>query len=166
MHRPFQASRIGILAALGIGLLAGSVSAADAGKLLKPLWEIGKADGNYAEFALASQGYESFEEDGVFVVGRSDPKIAWPFVHPGPLDTWAGSREHTFTILFGVKKTAESDTVRLVFDLVDTQHADPPQLRVEINGRKFQQQFPRALATCRSAASRRRGSTINSPSSS
>ena len=41
------------------------------------LWEIGKPDNNNAEFALAPNQYQTFKEDGFFVVGRSDPKRDW-----------------------------------------------------------------------------------------
>ena len=58
----------------------------------KTLWRIGVKDGNNAEFALAPKGYARFAESGFFIVGQSDPKSAWPYVHPGPIDAWAGSR--------------------------------------------------------------------------
>ena len=67
--------------------LAGATPA-EAGALragaLKLLWEIGKADNNTAEFARAPNGFAGFEADPVFIVGASDPKSEWPYVHPGP----------------------------------------------------------------------------------
>ena len=56
---------------------------------LTSLWEIGKADGKNAEFALAPGGYAQFKNDGFFVVGSSDPKKDWPYVQPGP-GGWLG----------------------------------------------------------------------------
>jgi len=61
------------------------------------LWQIGKPDHANAEFALAPGGYAQFKNDAFFIVGQSDPKHDWPYVQPGPADTWAGSRPHTFT---------------------------------------------------------------------
>ena len=69
-----------------------NLSAAD----LDFLWQIGRADRNNAEFALAPAGYGQFKTDALFVIGESDPKQDWPYVHPGPGDVWAGGREHTF----------------------------------------------------------------------
>lgn len=89
--------KLSVLAAL---LPAMPVLQAEPGRLL---WQIGNPDNNNREFALAPKGYSDFRENGFFVVGRSDTKRDWPYVHPGPHDAWAGGRQHTFTILFGVK---------------------------------------------------------------
>ncbi|HWH72518.1 MAG TPA: hypothetical protein VNT26_24365, partial [Candidatus Sulfotelmatobacter sp.] len=66
------------------------------------LWQIGSADDNNAEFALAPGGFAQFDKDAFFVVGESDPKRDWPYVQPGPVDAWGGSRQHVFSILFGL----------------------------------------------------------------
>jgi hypothetical protein len=108
----------------------------------KTLWRIGVKDGNNAEFALAPKGYKSFAEGGFFIVGQSDPKSAWPYVHPGPIDAWAGSRPHTFTVLFGVEKGVSRGTCSLVLDVIDTYHRLPPTLRVEVNGQGFERSLP------------------------
>src|SRR5689334_12726366 len=102
---------------LGLALLA-SFSARAADQRL--LWQIGQPDHNNAEFALAPDGYAKFKDDAVFVVGRSDAKRDWPYIHPGPSDTWAGRRAHTFLIIFGVKQAVRTGTCKLEFDLVDT----------------------------------------------
>ena len=93
----------------------------------KTLWHIGVKDGNNAEFALAPKGYGQFAESGFFIVGQSDTKSAWPYVHPGPIDAWAGSRPHTFTVLFGVERSVPEGTCRLVLDVIDTYHVLPPR---------------------------------------
>src|SRR6266487_1458618 len=80
------------------------------------LWQIGKADHNDGEFALAPKGYNQFREDGFFVVGRSDPKRDWPYVHPGPHDSWAGGSQHTFSIVFGVKTARADGDCKLAID--------------------------------------------------
>jgi alpha-mannosidase len=106
------------------------------------LWQIGKADRNNAEFALAPNGYTQFKEDGFFVVGSSDPKRDWPYVQPGPVDGWAGSRLHTFVVLFGLKSIPAAGECRLEVRLLDTQNASPPALHVEVNGQAFEQTLP------------------------
>ncbi|HRV49393.1 MAG TPA: polysaccharide lyase family protein [Sedimentisphaerales bacterium] len=106
------------------------------------LWEIGRADNDNAEFALAPDGYAQFEDDAFFVVGASEPKKDWPYVQPGPADCWAGARPHTFVVLFGVKTPPAHGECRLLFDLIDTHSAGPPRLRVEVNGQAFEQSLP------------------------
>ena len=73
----------------------------------KILWQIGKEDNNTAEFALGpdrSNSYSgTFPHDVLFVAGQSDAKKDWPYIQPGPADSWAGSKSHTFTIMFGLK---------------------------------------------------------------
>ncbi len=126
---------------LWIFALAGFTSerAGAAGALL---WQIGQPDGNNAEFALAPGGYEKYGADGFFVVGESNAKRDWPYVQPGPGDAWAGSREHTFTILFGLKTAPTAGECRLQFHLLDTHYSNPPKLRIQINGRSFEQSLP------------------------
>jgi hypothetical protein len=109
----------------------------------KLLWEIGKADNDTREFALAPGGYAKFKDDGFFVVGQSDPKRDWPYVQPGPTDAWAGSRSHEFRILFALKAAPKEGQCRLLFDLVDTHGGGPPTLAIDINGKKFPHALPR-----------------------
>jgi alpha-mannosidase len=107
------------------------------------LWQIGKPDHNDAEFALAPNGYAQFQRDGFFAVGESDAKRDWPYVHPGPHDGWAGGREHTYTILFGLGKTPEAGECRLKVDLLDTQNQSPPTVRFQVNGQVFERALPK-----------------------
>lgn len=106
------------------------------------LWQIGKPDHNNAEFALAPDGWVQFKGDALFIVGKSDPKRDWPFIHPGPVDSWAASRTHTFTIMFGAKEPTASGSCKLEVDLVDTHSKAPPMLNIEVNGRSFERQMP------------------------
>jgi hypothetical protein len=106
------------------------------------LWEIGAADGDDAEFALAPMGFRQFAEDPCFIVGSSTSKKDWPYVHPGPVDAWAGGRIHTFTILFGVQRRLSSGNCQLIVDLVDTQSQSPPRLIIDVNGQQFERQMP------------------------
>jgi hypothetical protein len=116
--------------------LAGLISlhAAEPGKVL---WQIGRTDHDDAEFALAPDGYEQFKSDGAFAIGASDPKKDWPYVQPGPSDSWAGHRRHTFTIVFNLKHAPRAGDCRLDINLVDAQQHGPPLLQIEINGTVF-----------------------------
>ncbi|MBI4323934.1 MAG: glycoside hydrolase [Chloroflexi bacterium] len=107
------------------------------------LWQIGQPDNSNREFALAPNHFAEFREDGFFVVGRSDPKRDWPYVQPGPGDGWAGSREHAFSIVFGVKNPPATGACKLRVDLIDTHGSSPPRLRIRINGRAFEHSTPR-----------------------
>lgn len=106
------------------------------------LWEIGRRDGQNAEFALAPGRYRDFRDDGLFVVGRSNSKRDWPYVHPGPHDSWAGGKEHTFAIVFGLKNAPGEGECRLKLAFVDTQGQAPSQLRVTINSSTFELRLP------------------------
>ena len=100
------------------------------------VFQIGVADGDYREFALAGnyQAYpQAFPRDVDFVVGQSDPKRDWPWIQPGSIDAWAGSRSHTFKITFELPEVV-AGYYRLVLDFVDTHAAEPPGLTVGING--------------------------------
>lgn len=109
------------------------------------LWQIGKPDHDDREFALAPGGYNRFQRDGFFVVGRSDPKRDWPYVQPGPGDGWAGGRQHTFTIVFGIKESPPGGECTLQCDFVDTHSQSPPELRLEINGQSYTRKMPRGV---------------------
>lgn len=100
------------------------------------LWEIGERNNSSSEFALAPKKFNEFKSGALYVVGQSDPKKDWPYVHPGPADTWAGSKGHRFVILFDIEK-AGVGTSTLKIDLVDTHAAAPPQLDVRVNGSSF-----------------------------
>jgi len=99
------------------------------------LWQIGTADNDTREFALAPDQYRQFETGPTFLVGYSDTKRDWPYAHPGPEDRWAGRRRQTFEILFDVRQTARRGDCGLVIDLADTHSANPPKLRIALNDR-------------------------------
>ena len=122
-------------------------AAAEAGTL----WEIGKADGTNARFALAPKDYAKYRDDGFFIVGRSNPREAWPYLHPGAADPFGGGHCHTFTIVFGVKQTVPAGNCQLVFDLLDTSSLAPPKLRIAVNGRgAYERQMPPGSGTDKS----------------
>ena len=127
---------LSLIGALGVAAQAG----ADAPKVL---WQIGKADGGNAEFALAPKDYGSFQKDGFFVVGASDAARDWPYVHPGPNDAWAGSCAHTFTVVFGLGSVPAEGTCRLRINLLDSQAKTPSTVRIEIAGRTYEHALPK-----------------------
>ena len=109
---------------------AGTASAADT------LWNIGKKDADYGEFAAAGNYADyakRFANDVTYRIGKSVPEKDWPFIQPGPNDDWAGLKAHPFRIIFNVKKTPRTG-YRLFVNLVDTHPAGPPTLSVKING--------------------------------
>jgi hypothetical protein len=107
------------------------------------LWHLGRPDNSNAEFALAPKDYAQFRDDGFYVVGRSEPGRDWPYAHPGPGDAWAGSRRHTFAIVFALDARPADGLGRLLIDLFDTHSASPPRLRVEINGKTYERSLSR-----------------------
>ena len=106
------------------------------------LWQIGKPDHDNREFALAAKDYARYKEDGLFVVGQSDSRTDWPYVHPGPGDDFGGRQPHTFSIWFGVKNPKAAGSCKLKFRLLDRARVNPPRLRVEINGRGHENILP------------------------
>jgi alpha-mannosidase len=106
------------------------------------LWQIGQPDNDHGEFALAPDRFNEFHDDGFFVIGQSDAQRDWPYVHPGPLDGWAGGRSHTFTIVFGLKSAPTDGMCTLRLDLLDTHGQAPPEVRILVNGREFKRQLP------------------------
>ena len=134
LRRVESALPLALLAAL---LLSAPVRAGSA----KLLWQIGRRDNSAAEFALGPGGYAGYARDGLFVVGRSDPKRDWPYCHPGPADAWAGGRPHAFTIYFGLAERP-SGACRLIVDLANTHPERPPQLAIDVNGRRFERACP------------------------
>jgi len=113
----------------------------------KLLWQIGKADNNTAEFALgpdrSNQYSGTFPQDVLFVAGQSNPKQDWSYIQPGPADTWAGSKSHTFTILFGLKTAPTTGKGKLVLDFVDTHSSRPPKMQIKINDASFVRDLPK-----------------------
>jgi len=113
----------------------------------KLLWQIGKADNHTAEFALgpdrSNQYSGTFPQDVLFVAGQSDPKQDWPYIQPGPADAWAGSKSHTFTIMFGLKTAPTTGKGKFVLDFVDTHSSRPPKMQIKINDASFIHDLPR-----------------------
>src|SRR3990172_477522 len=114
----------------GVFLLATGLraSAATAGQTEDVLFSIGTPDNHAAEFGLTGpgEGYLRFSarypSEVVYIVGRSAPGD-WPYIHPAPLDTWAGGRAHTFTIRF----PSDRDQDRPLFLVIGMAGGSPTQ---------------------------------------
>ena len=122
--------------ALSAVLAAGTALAAP-----QTVWQIGKPDHSYMEFAIAKNyaawGARFGVKDPVFEVGKSDPAKDWPFIHPGPGDTWAGGREHPFTIRFGLD-TEPQGIFTLRVEFADTHAKEVPAYVIKVGGRTGQ----------------------------
>ena len=109
------------------------------------MWQIGKADNNYEEFAIA-RDYGSYMRDfgkaKAFDPAKDDAAKSWPFIQPGPTDAWARNREHTLTISFDAGKQP-TGICTLTVDLVDTHAGAPPVYEVAINGKSGRFSLPR-----------------------
>lgn len=101
------------------------------------IFKIGAHDRDYNGFAIAGH-YEdyarAFPRDVDFTVGRSDPAKDWPYIQPGPEDTWAGGREHPFAIHFQIPRV-NSRYYQLAIDFVCTHSAT---LKISINGESME----------------------------
>ncbi|MCX7009649.1 MAG: polysaccharide lyase family protein [Kiritimatiellaeota bacterium] len=106
------------------------------------LWQIGGEGAGNAGLALAPNRYQEFSSDGFFVVGFSDAKRDWPYVHPGPGDGWAGGDEHSFGVVFGLAADGANGEGKLTLDLLDTHYKSPPRLRIEINRQTWERDLP------------------------
>src|SRR5512138_2967465 len=89
----------------GLNLVLNFLLLASAAVSAEPLWRIGAADNNNRDFLFAPASYSRATRDALFVVGESDPAREWPYAQPGPHDAWGGSRQHTYSIWFGLAST-------------------------------------------------------------
>ncbi|MGA2864760.1 MAG: polysaccharide lyase family protein [Verrucomicrobiota bacterium] len=132
---------------LGLVCLGWSYAAPAQDKASAPatsVFQIGVADGDCREFALAGNyaAYaQTFPHDVEFVVGKSEAKQDWPWIHPGPADSWAGGRPHAFKIIFDLPEVA-AGYYQLVVDFVDTHAGLPPGLAIAINGTSLRFRLP------------------------
>ena len=113
------------------------------------IWQIGKHDNSPSEFALAPDDYKSFLEhdfgweDGYYLIGFSKAATDWPYVLPGPEDSWggtgptAGIRSHVLNILFGIKDLPGKGECRFVADILDKSKKSPPLLKITVNDRSW-----------------------------
>lgn len=110
------------------------------------IWSIGKADHSASEFALAPAGFRNFVghdfgyEDKYFLIGDSREKEDFPYVIPGPADTWGGTwptagwRTNEVNILFGIRELPADGDYKLVIKLLDYAKKFLPLVKINING--------------------------------
>ncbi|NLX24135.1 MAG: hypothetical protein GXY55_20990 [Phycisphaerae bacterium] len=136
-----MSKRILILAVVTSMLAVSSVVAAEP----TIVWQIGQVDHSFREFVNAGDlfgGYPRFFPQGVtFVVGQSDPAKDFTASHPGPLDQWAGGRQHPLRIRFDLPPVPDA-AYELSVDLVDTQGQHAPTLRVAVNDQQTDVPLP------------------------
>ena len=113
----------------------------------KILWQLGEADNKADEFALGPSAYGKFLsrdfgfEDRFFLVGFSDIRNDFPYVFPGPADSWGGTggtsgwRTHEINILFGINEIPVSGKWKLVIDLTDS-NPQRSLLKVSVNSKQ------------------------------
>jgi predicted alpha-1,2-mannosidase len=112
----------------------------------KTIWQVGRADHSGAEFALAPAGFRHFVahdfgyEDKRFVIGFSKEKTDFPYVLPGPADTWGGTwstagwRTNQVTLVFALSQVPAATGYQLVVRLADYAKKLPPLVKISING--------------------------------
>jgi len=102
------------------------------------VWQIGKSDRDYSEFAFAGNYPACAKHFGakpiVFELGRSDAGRDWPFIQPGPNDTWSAAPGKPWTIRFTLPDEPRG-TYTLRIELADTQGGSPPRYVVAVGGR-------------------------------
>lgn len=133
----------------------------------KIIWSIGDDDQQAGDMALYPKSYEDFlahdfgYEDRYFVIGKSDARNEFPFVLPGPKNSWggtgrtAGIRSHFITLAFelegvgGNEQTASTADInaknpksnwRLTLDLLGVDETHGADVKVLVNGESFK--FP------------------------
>ncbi|MDB5125921.1 MAG: hypothetical protein JWQ85_153, partial [Mucilaginibacter sp.] len=111
----------------------------------KTIWHVGKADNSASEFALAPNGFKKFVandfgyEDKFFLIGHSKEKKDFPYVIPGPVDTWGGTwptagwRTNEVNILFGIQALPAKGDYKLVIKLRDYAKKFLPLIKVSVN---------------------------------
>ncbi len=113
------------------------------------VWKIGDADNTGKGMALYPNGYSKFlendfgYEDRFFAVGFHDIQNDWPFIHPGPENSWggtshtAGIRSHSLTINFQLPEVDSENIYKLLIDILDTDTIAGTKLKVSVNEEKF-----------------------------
>ena len=101
----------------------------------KPIFQIGHIDGSAREFGLIKATYKGYaqryKKPVVFTVGKSSLDD-WPHIHPTAKDTWAGSKDHPFTIRFSLDQVPRGP-LSLSLGIVAA-HSPASVVTVEING--------------------------------
>lgn len=118
----------------------------------KTLFEIGEKDGKAAEFALFPDQYDSFLAgfggEKSYYIGYSTPDKHWPYVLPGPLDSWAGGGywagyhpRHFPSLFFSINKSTNKGECLLSLSFAGVNDSRPVKVRIEINGHRFEEEL-------------------------
>ncbi len=102
------------------------------------IFQVGEIDASYKEFAIAGYYFlysRLFPNDVDFKIGISKEEVDFPYIHPGPSDSWAEYRSHTFRIKFNLDHLPKP-TIRLLIYMVNTHYFDPPLLVFSLNGKE------------------------------
>tara|TARA_Y100000815_G_C13346734_1_gene502375 strand:- start:2814 stop:6011 length:3198 start_codon:yes stop_codon:yes gene_type:complete len=99
---------------------------------IKEIWKIGENDSSGGDLALGPADYKKFLsrdfgfEDRYFLIGTSQASSDFPYVLPGPDDTWGGTwgtsgwRTHEINILFDLDEVSKTQGYNLIVDLADS----------------------------------------------
>jgi len=113
------------------------------------VWEIGLSDNSGEGMALYPNRYQEFVkmdfgfEDNFFLIGHHEVKDNWPYIIPGPKDTWGGTwstsgiRSHILKIDFELNKVDQTSKFDLLIDILDTDSVHPAKLKVSINKKSY-----------------------------
>ncbi len=96
------------------------------------VWNIGIKNNSTSDLSLGPSDYKKFlekdfgYEDRYYLIGKSVPGKDFPYVIPGPDDTWGGTwstsgwRTHEVNILFGINDLKDNTQFDFVVDLFDS----------------------------------------------
>lgn len=108
-----------------------------------PIGVVGAFDGKGLELALSPDGYARYPTtfpDGVdYRYGTDEPGRDWSYLHPGPADSWAGRRSHTFRLRFDVSELPTRG-VDLALWLIDSHASIPGSAVLTLNGTEVDRQ--------------------------
>ncbi|MCF0057980.1 GH92 family glycosyl hydrolase [Dyadobacter sp. CY356] len=119
----------------------------------KTIWKIGENDNASTGMALAPNQFKRFVEndfgyeDRFFLIGHSDTRKDWPYILPGPVNSWggtrntAGIRSHFLTVFFEIKDKPAPGKWQLVIDILDTDSLHAPYFKVLVNGKSWEFQL-------------------------
>lgn len=116
------------------------------------LFSIGRKDGSSSEFALYPDGYKNFMQkfggEKTYLAGYSEDKEEWPYVIPGPVDSWGGggfwsgfNPRHSQMIWFNISKPECDGLCRLDLSFVGASDKSETEMRIEINGHRSSHVF-------------------------
>lgn len=102
----------------------------------RPLAVVGRFDHRSLELALAPAGYARYPStfpDDVDVTVGAGAEAGWSYLHPGPLDAWAGRRAHRFTLRFPLDAVPVGQAWLAIW-LIDTHASSPGVATIGLNG--------------------------------